>query len=242
MACCFGHSHHRLKTVYTSTGKVKGAPVTRGGDKTLPTGATPEQVPPPKTTPATADAAPGASAPVVIPASNPKIEKSNKEWDAINGSSPSGPVQTVTIKVDGKTVTLEIRVVGSKPEPGPGPGTGGDADLTKSLKDALASETGTVTAAVKQTGCRQLAGVYSNLASLVKAEGDHTIKGTLELRDKIMQSRKSAKQLTQTMKAIQEFLDRQFMDLNDTENLSPEGITKVSATFQKIADTLKGLP
>jgi len=193
----------------------------------------PEKIVPPKPADTTAPKADTAPSPSAI-----DIENRLKAWQAANPSGVTGQVQRVTIQVDGKPVLLEIRVVGSST--GPISPSVPDNELAQSLKEALTKDV--VPDAVKASGRTQLARIYDGLARLLSAGGVDTLEATYDLRDKLPDSQKEAKQLKETMKAIQAFLDKQFTDINPKASLSKESTAKVLATFRLVADTLRGLP
>lgn len=177
--------------------------------------------------------------PVVVTEPSAYLVKSLRDWQAANPTLGGGP-GSLTILVDGKQVysgpgrTVEIRGTGTT---GPVVVPVDDVDLAKLLKDALAKDT--VPADVKARGARQLAILYgTRLANAVEHGVFNTLQSTYAFPDQPGQLPDEAKQLKETRKAIQAYLDDQLKDIKADAALSPESRKKAAAVLHHVGVTL----
>jgi hypothetical protein len=140
--------------------------------------------------------------------------------------------------VDGKPLVLEIRVVSKGPEPIPPPKPVPDTDLAKLVKEALAKDP----EEARAKGLSSLAGVYEVLSRAVLDEQqDFSMNALSDLRDASLKNQKAASALKATQAAINTYVNEQTKDLKPGAPLGKGDRAKVSAVFQTVSDTLRGL-
>jgi hypothetical protein len=196
-----------------------------------PTLPEPERIGPPKAPPAPAlGPVSGAVNVPIIPATNPEIESRLQDWQKANapiGPSPSG--QQVEIKVDGKPVILEIRVVPCQTPVGPGP------LLQNPIAKAFQADAGL--ASDKEKGRLNIVGTYRTVSDTVL--DPQVFKTGQKVLDSLDQAlSKEAKALTMTQAAIRETLDQKLPSSDRPMPLTSTSRMAYQKALRGIADAL----